>query len=107
MVGAYSAWFVRLLMLLAMPISWPIAKLLDLLLGSEHSVCDQCVTCVVCVTCVICICVTQAGPAPRIRALGVYDMTYTPVPHLRDYACLQRCYAPSEPPLRHSLLTYR
>ena len=38
MVGAYSAWFVRLLMTLTMPISWPIAKLLDLLLGSEHSV---------------------------------------------------------------------
>jgi len=39
MVGAYSAWFVRLLMILTMPISWPIAKLLDVLLGSEHSVC--------------------------------------------------------------------
>ncbi|GAX79404.1 hypothetical protein CEUSTIGMA_g6845.t1 [Chlamydomonas eustigma] len=37
MVGAYSAWFVRLLMLLTLPLSWPIAKLLDLLLGSDHS----------------------------------------------------------------------
>eukprot|EP00195_Chlamydomonas_chlamydogama_P007783 CAMPEP_0202891134 /NCGR_PEP_ID=MMETSP1392-20130828/1288_1 /ASSEMBLY_ACC=CAM_ASM_000868 /TAXON_ID=225041 /ORGANISM="Chlamydomonas chlamydogama, Strain SAG 11-48b" /LENGTH=783 /DNA_ID=CAMNT_0049574813 /DNA_START=91 /DNA_END=2442 /DNA_ORIENTATION=- len=36
MVGAYAAWFVKLLMLVCMPLSWPIAKLLDLLLGSEH-----------------------------------------------------------------------
>lgn len=37
LVGAYSAWFVNLLMIITLPLSWPIAKLLDLLLGSEHS----------------------------------------------------------------------
>ena len=40
MIGAYSAWFVRLLMTLVLPISWPIAKLLDFLLGADHSVKD-------------------------------------------------------------------
>ena len=38
LVGAYSAWFVNLLMIITLLLSWPIAKLLDLLLGSEHSV---------------------------------------------------------------------
>lgn len=37
-VGSYSALFVRLLMALSSPISWPIGKLLDRLLGEEHSV---------------------------------------------------------------------
>lgn len=37
-VGAYSAWFVKILMVLCSPISWPIAKLLDFLLGADHSV---------------------------------------------------------------------
>lgn len=37
-VGSYSALFVRLLMALSSPISWPIGKLLDWLLGEEHSV---------------------------------------------------------------------
>lgn len=36
-VGAYSAWFVRLLMILTAPISWPIAKVLDWVLGPDHS----------------------------------------------------------------------
>ncbi|PNW70423.1 hypothetical protein CHLRE_17g719250v5 [Chlamydomonas reinhardtii] len=36
-VGAYSAWFVRLLMTLCSPIAWPIGKLLDFLLGPDHS----------------------------------------------------------------------
>lgn len=36
-VGAYSAWFVRSLMYVCSPIAWPIGKLLDFLLGSEHS----------------------------------------------------------------------
>lgn len=40
-VGSYSALFVRLLMALSAPISWPIGKLLDWLLGSEHSVGDE------------------------------------------------------------------
>ena len=38
LIGAYSAWFVTALMWLAMPIAWPISKLLDKLLGTEHSV---------------------------------------------------------------------
>ena len=37
-IGANSAWFVRLLMLLAAPLAWPIGKLLDFLLGGEHTV---------------------------------------------------------------------
>ena len=37
-VGSYSAWLVRALMVLCWPIAWPISKLLDYLLGSEHSV---------------------------------------------------------------------
>lgn len=37
MVGAYSSWFVSMLMTLTMPISLPIAKLLDILLGPHHS----------------------------------------------------------------------
>ncbi|GAB4822256.1 hypothetical protein N2152v2_009302 [Parachlorella kessleri] len=36
-VGAYLAWFVRALMLLTAPISYPIAKLLDYLLGEESA----------------------------------------------------------------------
>lgn len=36
-VGAYSAWFVNLLMTITYPISYPIGKLLDSLLGSDHS----------------------------------------------------------------------
>ena len=37
-IGAWTAWFVRFLMIVSSPISWPISKLLDYLLGSEHTV---------------------------------------------------------------------
>lgn len=37
-VGAYSAWFVKILMVLCSPIAWPIGKLLDFMLGPDHSV---------------------------------------------------------------------
>ena len=37
-VGAYSAWFVRILMWLTCPISWPISKILDYTLGSHSTV---------------------------------------------------------------------
>jgi hypothetical protein len=37
-VGASSAWFVRILMVLCSPIAWPIGKLLDFLLGHDQSV---------------------------------------------------------------------
>ncbi|KAL3133531.1 hypothetical protein ABBQ38_007384 [Trebouxia sp. C0009 RCD-2024] len=37
-IGAWTAWFVRFLMAASSPISWPISKLLDYLLGSEHTV---------------------------------------------------------------------
>jgi CBS domain containing-hemolysin-like protein len=39
-VGSYSALLVRLLMGLSAPISWPISKLLDWILGEERSVSD-------------------------------------------------------------------
>jgi metal transporter CNNM len=35
-IGYYSAWLVRALMLLTSPLSWPIGKLLDFVLGAEH-----------------------------------------------------------------------
>jgi CBS domain containing-hemolysin-like protein len=37
-VGAYSAYFVRVLMVLCAVIAWPISKLLDWVLGPEHEV---------------------------------------------------------------------
>ena len=37
-IGAYSAWFVRALMVAVGVVSWPISKVLDHLLGSEHGV---------------------------------------------------------------------
>ncbi|GBG00143.1 hypothetical protein Rsub_12834 [Raphidocelis subcapitata] len=37
MIGASAAWFVRLLMFLCAPLAWPIGKLLDVLLGGEHT----------------------------------------------------------------------
>ncbi|KAK9820620.1 hypothetical protein WJX72_012381 [[Myrmecia] bisecta] len=36
-IGAYSAWFVQLLMYLTAPVSYPISKVLDYLLGEQHS----------------------------------------------------------------------
>eukprot|EP00878_Enallax_costatus_P027684 GHUV01029827.1.p1 GENE.GHUV01029827.1~~GHUV01029827.1.p1 ORF type:complete len:584 (+),score=81.51 GHUV01029827.1:159-1910(+) len=36
-VGSYSAWFVRLLMIISSPLSWPIGKFIDWLLGEEHT----------------------------------------------------------------------
>ena len=36
-VGAYLAWPVRILMIITAPISWPISKLLDWLLGEESA----------------------------------------------------------------------
>mmetsp|Transcript_1813 Transcript_1813/g.5272 ORF Transcript_1813/g.5272 Transcript_1813/m.5272 type:complete len:559 (-) Transcript_1813:404-2080(-) len=36
-VGSYSAWLVRILMFVCFPVAWPISKLLDYLLGSDHS----------------------------------------------------------------------
>jgi hypothetical protein len=39
-VGSYSALLVRLLMGISAPISWPISKLLDWILGDERSVGD-------------------------------------------------------------------
>ena len=36
-VGAYSAWFVRVLMVLCAVIAWPISKILDALLGQDHT----------------------------------------------------------------------
>lgn len=35
-IGARAAWMVRLLMFVCSPISWPISKLLDFVLGAEH-----------------------------------------------------------------------
>ena len=40
--GAYSAWFVRLLMLVCGVIAFPISKILDWVLGSEHEVSSPC-----------------------------------------------------------------
>jgi hypothetical protein len=40
-VGSYSAFFVRLLMVVSAPIAWPIGKLLDRLLGDEQTVSDD------------------------------------------------------------------
>lgn len=37
-VGAYSAWFVKALMVVCSPLSWPVGKLLDYVLGSDHGV---------------------------------------------------------------------
>ncbi len=37
-IGAYSAWFVRILIWVVGIISFPISKVLDYLLGSEHGV---------------------------------------------------------------------
>ena len=37
-VGAASAWLVRILMVLAAPIAWPIGHILDSVLGGEHTV---------------------------------------------------------------------
>ena len=37
-IGAYSAWFVRILLWVVGIISFPISKVLDYLLGSEHGV---------------------------------------------------------------------
>lgn len=35
-IGYYCSWVVRLLMLLTSPLSWPISKLLDAILGHEN-----------------------------------------------------------------------
>ena len=35
-IGAYSAWFVRGLMAVTSPLTFPISKILDWLLGTEH-----------------------------------------------------------------------
>lgn len=37
-VGAYSAWFVQILMYLCFVLAWPISKILDFVLGSNHTV---------------------------------------------------------------------
>ena len=37
-IGAYSAWFVRILLWVVGIVSFPISKVLDYLLGSEHGV---------------------------------------------------------------------
>jgi hypothetical protein len=37
-IGAGAAWFVRALMAVCAPLSWPIGKLLDCVLGGEHTV---------------------------------------------------------------------
>lgn len=36
-IGAYCSWFVRALMMLCSPLAWPLGKLLDLMLGQEHT----------------------------------------------------------------------
>ncbi|GAX78353.1 hypothetical protein CEUSTIGMA_g5795.t1 [Chlamydomonas eustigma] len=36
LIGARLAWFVRFLMFICGPIAWPVGKLLDVLLGSDH-----------------------------------------------------------------------
>lgn len=36
-IGSYSTWLVRFLIILGFPVSWPISKLLDKLLGENHS----------------------------------------------------------------------
>ena len=41
-VGAHSAWFVRLLMLICWPIAFPISKVLDAVLGHEETVLPLC-----------------------------------------------------------------
>lgn len=35
-IGYYSSWLVRGLMFLTCPITWPIGKLLDAILGADH-----------------------------------------------------------------------
>ena len=37
-IGAYSAWFVQLLIYACWIIAWPISKILDHVLGDQHSV---------------------------------------------------------------------
>ena len=39
-VGAYSAWFVQLLMIVCWPVAFPISKVLDAVLGHEETVRD-------------------------------------------------------------------
>ena len=41
-IGAHTAWLVKFLMWASGVISWPISKLLDWLLGSEHTVSISC-----------------------------------------------------------------
>lgn len=41
-IGYYCAWLVRVLMAATSPISWPIGKLLDFLLGSDHRALFRC-----------------------------------------------------------------
>jgi hypothetical protein len=36
-IGYYCSWLVRGLMVLTSPISWPLGRLLDRMLGSEHT----------------------------------------------------------------------
>ena len=36
-IGAYCAWLVRALMVVTAPVSWPLGKLLDYLLGEESA----------------------------------------------------------------------
>lgn len=37
-VGAHSAWFVKALMVVCSPLAWPVGKLLDWMLGTDHGV---------------------------------------------------------------------
>ena len=37
-IGAYSAWFVLALMAVTSPLTYPISKVLDYMLGTEHGV---------------------------------------------------------------------
>ena len=41
-IGAYSAWFVQILIWIVWVIAFPISKILDMLLGTEHGVCPLC-----------------------------------------------------------------
>ena len=47
-VGAYSAWFVQVLMALTSPLSYPLSRLLDWVLGSEHTARSKSSSCPAC-----------------------------------------------------------
>ena len=88
-IGAYSAWFVRILLWVVGIISFPISKVLDYTLGSEHGVSTlhSIATC----------CPQADSKCPCVQCVSAWTLLAHRCRHGLLVACALQCLPPAAP----------